>query len=53
MPASTLKTRPPLQRISIRAWRAEGSDPTNLPPGIGPIWFAVAIDLWLENAAAL
>src|ERR1044072_3364939 len=36
-----------------RAWRAQGSDSDNLPPGIGAIWFIVAIDPSLEPAAFL
>jgi asparagine synthase (glutamine-hydrolysing) len=36
-----------------RAWREQGMPGPLLRTRLGPIWFTVAMDMWLENAAGL
>lgn len=37
----------------IRAWRESGTRDPLTGPDLGPIWFVVSMDMWLENAEGL
>jgi asparagine synthase (glutamine-hydrolysing) len=35
---------------AYRAWRAAGAVGWSPASGVGPLWFAISVDIWLENA---